>query len=224
MDAIGTAVVTGALSPGDVVPAEHFADQLGASRSVVREAVRVLESMGLVESRRRVGITVLDRARWNVFHPDIIRWRLAADDSHRVDQLASLSDLRGGIEPHAAALAARRATPQQCADLAEAVRHMHLQAERGDLHAYLVADIAFHDTLLAASGNEMVAALGGVVAEVLRGRTEHDLMPAHPNPEAIRLHGEVAAAVQVGDAARARTAMESIIDEATAALADELDT
>ena len=79
-----------------------------------------------------------------------------------------------------------------------------MQAKAGDLEAYLVADMVFHRTLLEASGNEMLAALATVVAEVLAGRTHHDLMPAQPNPEAIRLHGEVARAVQAGDAAPPR--------------------
>ena len=70
---------------------------------------------------------------------------------------------------------------------------MSVQAKAGDLEAYLEADVAFHRTLLQASGNEMLAALTTVVAEVLAGRTHHDLMPARPNPVAIRLHGDVAA-------------------------------
>ena len=95
---------------------------------------------------------------------------------------------------------------------------MSVQAKAGDLEAYLEADVAFHRTLLQASGNEMLAALTTVVAEVLAGRTHHDLMPARPNPEAIRLHGDVACAVQAGDADAAATAMRAIIDEATTAM------
>ena len=95
---------------------------------------------------------------------------------------------------------------------------MSVQAKAGDLEAYLEADVAFHRTLLQASGNEMLAALTTVVAEVLAGRTHHDLMPAEPNPVAIRLHGDVAAAVQAGDADAAASAMRAIIDEAASAI------
>ncbi|MGD9526364.1 MAG: FCD domain-containing protein, partial [Pseudonocardia sp.] len=73
----------------------------------------------------------------------------------------------------------------------------------------------------AASGNEMLAALSGVVAEVLSGRTRHDLMPARPEPLAIRLHGDVAEAVQAGDAVAAEAAMRAILDEASAAMLAE---
>jgi DNA-binding FadR family transcriptional regulator len=216
LDRLGASIVSGEAAPGSVLRIEQLEDRYAVSRSVVREAIRVLESMGLVESRRRVGVTVRPRASWNVFDPRIIRWRL--DGADREGQLLSLSQLRQGVEPVAAGLAAAHATPEQCGELTGAVMQMSVQAKAGDLEAYLEADVAFHRTLLQASGNEMLAALTTVVAEVLAGRTHHDLMPAQPNPVAIRLHGDVASAVQAGDADAAATAMRAIIDEATTAM------
>lgn len=191
------------------------------SRSVVREAIRVLESMGMVTSRRRVGVTVAPRQGWNLFDPQIIGWRLDGDG--RDEQLRSLGELRRGLEPMAAALAARRATPAQCGTLTGAVMEMAVHGKSGDLEAYLTADILFHRTLLEASGNEMIGALSGVVAAVLAGRTHHHLMPAHPEPIAIRWHAEVAQAVQSGDADAAERAMRDIVDEATQAMLDPRD-
>ena len=136
-------------------------------------------------ARRRVGVTVQPRESWHVFDPRLIRWRLGGAD--RSEQLLSLSELRMGVEPVAAALAAERATPAQCGLLAGAVSDMVVHGTTGDLEAYLDADTVFHRTLLEASGNEMLRALGGVVAEVLAGRTHHHLMPSTPNPEAIGL-------------------------------------
>ncbi|MEV4186106.1 FCD domain-containing protein, partial [Streptosporangium canum] len=114
--------------------------------------------------------------------------------------------------------AARHATPEQCGALTGAVMQMAVHGRSGDLEAYLAADILFHRTLLEASGNEMLSALTGVVAEVLTGRTHHHLMPARPEPAAIRWHAEVAQAVQSGDAAAAERAMRNIVDEATRAM------
>lgn len=213
---IGGAVASGALPAGTVLTLDGLCAEHGVSRSVAREAVRVLESMGLLASRRRVGITVLPRSSWNVFDPRVIRWRL--DSVERVDQLLSLSELRRGIEPVAAALAAARATQPQCRELAVAVSDMELYGLQGDLEPYLRADQAFHRTLLEASGNEMLASLGDVVAEVLGGRTHHGMMPHHPNPAAITLHDDVARAVRARDATAAEAAMRSIIDEASAAM------
>ena len=216
--ALGTAVVSGSLPPGSVLTLEGMCAEYAVSRSVAREAVRVLESMGLLSSRRRVGVTVLPRTSWNVFDPRVIGWRLASSD--RVDQLLSLSELRRGVEPVAAALAAGRATAEQSRALAAAVVDMEVHGRAGELEPYLRADQAFHRTLLEASGNEMLAALSGLVAEVLDGRTHHGLMPARPNPEAVALHDAVARAVRTGDAAEAERAMRSIIDEASAAVSE----
>ncbi|MFP5068663.1 FadR/GntR family transcriptional regulator [Pseudonocardia nantongensis] len=216
LDRLGALVAGGELDPGQVLRADELGERFGVSRTVVREAVRVLESMGLVQSRRRVGVTVAPRERWNVHDPRVIRWRLDGPD--RDDQLRSLSELRHGVEPVAAALAAARATPEQCGDLVGAVLDMTVHGRSGDLEAYLAADVRFHRTLLAASGNEMLAALDGVVAEVLAGRTRHHLMPARPEPLAIRRHGDVADAVRAGDAAAAESAMREILAEAAAAM------
>jgi DNA-binding FadR family transcriptional regulator len=216
LDELGTLVTSGRLEPGQVLRIEQLEARFGVSRSVVREAIRVLESMGMVSSRRRVGVTVAPREAWNLFDPRIIRWRLEGEG--RDEQLRSLSELRRGIEPVAAGLAARHASPAQCGVLTGAVMQMAVHGKSGDLEAYLVADVIFHRTLLEASGNEMLAALTNVVAEVLAGRTHHDLMPARPEPAAIRWHAEVAQAVQSGDAEAAERAMRDIVDEATRAM------
>lgn len=217
--ALGTAIVSGQYPPGRVLNLDGVSAEHAVSRSVAREAIRVLESMGMVESRRRVGITVQAAEKWNVFDPMLIRWRLEVGD--RTAQLVSLSELRLGFEPAAAALAARRASPHQCRTMAAAVSDMVTHGRAGDLEAYLVADKLFHQTLLEASGNEMFRALNGVVAEVLTGRTQHAMMPERPNLEAIALHDEVARAIRMGEEQQAERAMRAIIEEAASAVAEE---
>ncbi|MGW0901924.1 FadR/GntR family transcriptional regulator, partial [Streptomyces goshikiensis] len=161
LDTLGLAITAGEDPPGTVLRTDEIAGRFGASRTVVREVVRVLESMQLVESRRRVGVTVRPAEQWNVYDPQVIRWRLAGADRPR--QLRSLTVLRSAIEPVAAGLAAARATAEQCAELTEAALGMVRTSRGHQLEAYLRHDIAFHRVVLNASGNEMFARLGDVV-------------------------------------------------------------
>lgn len=215
---LGPALVSGEIGEGTVLKVDGLARQYNVSRTVARDVVKVLESLQLVTTRRRVGITVRPRRQWNVFDPRLIRWRLAGPD--RTGQLRSLSQLRHAVEPMAAALAAVNADPEQCGRLTGAVIGMSVTGRRGDLEEYLRHDVDFHCALLEASGNDMFAALATVVGEVLSGRTHHDMMPDLPEPSAIRLHGDVAAAVASGDALAAEVAMRAIVDEAQLAMED----
>jgi DNA-binding FadR family transcriptional regulator len=216
LDALGTTIVAGGHAAGDVLLLDELVVSYSASRPVIREVVRVLESMRLVHARRRVGVVVLERHQWNLFDPRVIRWRLACGD--RVAQLRSLTDLRGGVEPLAAYLAATAASPDHCARLVAAVMGMSATGRAGDLQAYLQHDIDFHRTLLEASGNEMFASLADVVEAVLTGRTVHHLMPSEPKTEAIALHRQVADCIHAGDGEGARQAMMAILEEAATAI------
>ncbi|MER5256560.1 FCD domain-containing protein [Streptomyces sp. NPDC002855] len=201
LESLGPAITGGEYPPGSVLRTDELSQRFEVSRSVVREAVRVLESMHLVESRRRVGVTVLPTAEWNVYDPQVIRWRLAGADRPR--QLRSLTVLRSAIEPAAAGLAAQHATPEQCAALTECALGMVATSRGQQLEGYLFHDINFHRIVLNASGNEMFARLGDVVAEVLAGRTHHQVMFEDPDPAAVTLHVRLAEAVREGDAVRA---------------------
>ncbi|MCF2131209.1 FCD domain-containing protein [Strepomyces sp. STD 3.1] len=217
LDTLGPAITAGEYPAGSVLRTDELAQRFEVSRSVMREAVRVLESMHLVESRRRVGVTVLPECEWNVYDPQVIRWRLAGAERPR--QLRSLTVLRSAVEPVAAGLTARLATPEQCAELTECALGMVANSSGHRLEEYLFHDVAFHRVILTASGNEMFARLGGVVAEVLAGRTHHDVMFEDPDPAAVTLHVQVAEAVRAKDAERA----ERLTREITVGALRELD-
>ncbi|MFG3128252.1 FadR/GntR family transcriptional regulator [Streptomyces tendae] len=217
LDTLGPVITAGEYPAGSVLRTDELAQRFEVSRSVMREAVRVLESMHLVESRRRVGVTVLPECEWNVYDPQVIRWRLAG--SERPRQLRSLTVLRSAVEPVAAGLAARHATAEQCAELTECALGMVANSRGHRLEEYLFHDVAFHRVILTASGNEMFARLGGVVAEVLAGRTHHDVMFEDPDPAAVTLHVQVAEAVRARDAERA----EQLTREITEGALQELD-
>ncbi|WP_111766552.1 FadR/GntR family transcriptional regulator [Nakamurella deserti] len=216
IETLGSEIVTGVLPAGSVVGADELAARLGVSRTVVREATRVLESVNLIRVRRKVGITVLPADAWSPYDPNVIRWRLAGPD--RYEHLNALSELRSAVEPLAARLAARQATPEQCGALTAAVIGMSATARAANSEDYLRHDADFHRTLLAASGNPMLHGLRDVVVAVLEGRTAHALMPRVAEPEAVRLHGVVAASIQAGDPEAAETAMLAIVRESSTAV------
>jgi len=218
LDALGARIVSGVLAAGDVVHAESFEKEFDVSRSVVREAVRVLQSLGLVESVRRVGMRVLPAARWNVYDPLVIRWRLASPSGGV--QLRSLTELRNAVEPAAAELAAIHASDDEGAELVGLAARMRSLGRAGDLDGFLALDIEFHSRVMRASGNDMFASLDRVIAEVLTGRTDQGLMPSHPHEEALAWHAEVADAVHGRRPDDAHRAMDRIMRRAFAEMAE----
>jgi len=209
LDLLGVAVTGGELATGAVVRIEELEARYGVSRTVIREALRVLASMGMVESRRRVGVRVLPAREWNVYDPQVIRWRLAS--AGRDAQLRSLTELRTAVEPEAARLAASRASARTASDLMALAARMWAAGQEGDSPLFLALDIEFHALVLASCGNEMFARLESLVAEVLTGRTAYGLMPSHPHEEARQLHLDVASAVQRRDPDAAHAAMLRIM-------------
>ncbi|MBT2512007.1 FadR/GntR family transcriptional regulator [Arthrobacter sp. ISL-30] len=211
LDAVGEAIASGAMPPGQRLTLDDLQQDYGISRTVARDTMRVLESMNLVYSRRRVGIVVQNPELWNVFDPKLVRWRLASE--RRAEQYSSLTELRIAVEPIAAAGAARRASAAERNRLLGLAAELRRLGEAGDLEGFLAADIAYHQLLLHSCGNEMFMALEGMVAEVLTSRTRQGLMPFRPRPEALQAHEDVAAAVAGGDAKAAEAAMHHILDE-----------
>lgn len=216
---LGPAIAAGEYTTGHAFTLQGLERDFGVSRTVAREAVRVLESMRLVVSRPRTGIRVRPRRDWSVFDPQLIRWRLAG--TGRMEQLRSLNELRAAVEPGAAALAAERGDAEERAQLVAVADEMVRSGRAGDLETFLELDITFHRRILELSGNEMLVGLAQVVAEVLVGRTSYQLMPEVPRQEALRLHTAVAQAVRDGLPDVAEAAMRSIVSEVATALEDD---
>lgn len=217
VEVLGRRIASYELPSGAVVNLASIEVEFGVSRTVAREAMRLLESLGMLRARRRVGLIVTPEAQWVVLDPRVIGWRLAGPGYD--DQLRSLVELRTAVEPIAARLAARNATPEQRQKLAELAATMRSLGEddRGASPEYLEADVEFHRTLLRASGNQLFAALDQVVEAVLVGRTQLGFTPARPREEAMHLHDGTAQAVAAGDPRaaeeRSRAMVAVVLDE-----------
>jgi DNA-binding FadR family transcriptional regulator len=218
LDELGSAICGGELAPGHALTLGAIENRYGVSRSVARETVRVLEALRLVASRRRIGVVVLPTSRWNLFDPQVIRWRLRSAD--RLGQLESLVELRAAVESDAARLAAARATPAQAGELLDVGGRLWAAGRRGDREEFLALDVRFHALVLESSRNPMFARLDSLIGEVLVSRTEHGLVPERPDLRALELHLELADAVHRRDADAAQAAMRSILAATAAEIHD----
>ena len=222
LELLGSRIVSGEYPPNHVLRTDDLEGEFDLSRTVVRETLKVLESMRLVALRRAVGITVLSPQEWNVFDPRVIRWRLAGP--LREEQLRTLTGLRLAIEPVAARGAAANATLEQKAELLALAERMEAADANGDdfdVKEFLAADVAYHRLLLLASGNEMFAALADVITEVLNayaaGNQEH---PGAAGIDGPHLHVVAARAIDKGDLAVAETVLREILAEVNQLIGD----
>ena len=216
LDSLGRAIVAGEMAPGQSLTLEVIQSQYGVSRTLARDCVHTLESVGVVASRRRVGIVVQPREHWSALAPELVRWQLEADPHG--PKLGALTELRTAIEPVAAAAAARRATEDQRSGLLALAATIRSQGATGNVASYLDDDIAFHSLILEASHNDAFKALTGVVAEVLSGRARLTGRVQIPQPEALELHERVASAIAAGDATTAESSMRDLVAEVRSAL------
>ena len=216
LDSLGRAIVAGEMAPGQSLTLEVIQSQYGVSRTLARDCVHTLESVGVVASRRRVGIVVQPREHWSALAPELVRWQLEADPHG--PKLGALTELRTAIEPVAAAAAARRATEGQRSRLLALAAAIRAKGAAGNVASYLDDDITFHSLILAASHNDTFTALTDVVAEVLSGRARLTGQVQVPQPEALELHGRVANAIASGDATAAESSMRDLVAEVRGAL------
>lgn len=214
LDQLGSEIVHGAITTGQTFTLLDICTRFGISRTVAREAMRALEQLGLVASSRRVGITVLPMAQWAVYDPAIINWRLLSERT-RADQLVSLNQLRLAIEPIAARLAARHASPKECAELVFLADRLSALATSpsprvGD---ELSTDLRFHTMILHASGNEMFTALAPSLLSIFKGKSVFGSPKRDPVAGTTHLHRELAAAIHAHDPDRAEQLSRTILDE-----------
>lgn len=157
VDVIGAEVTAGVLVSGDTMRLEDIEARFGVSRTVARDAVKELESLGLLVSRRRSGLTVQPSDAWSVYHPKVVAWRMASN--RRGAHLRSFTELRLGLEPTTAELAALRRNETQAARLEHLAGVLDATGRAADHSSFLHADIEFHIVILEATANDLFTAL-----------------------------------------------------------------
>jgi DNA-binding FadR family transcriptional regulator len=206
---LGARILSGKLAPGATLDLPALERELGISRTVLRESLKVLTAKGLIGARQKRGTFVTEPHTWNMLDDDVLQWR-GADRTNLV-LFEQLGELRGIVEPAAAALAAERADDADLAELGTCLESMEQAGPDAD--TAVAADLAFHAALLRATHNDLLASLRGVIEHGLRQRDL--LVHADPHTEdPVPAHRAVFDAIQRHDGAAAATAMRSLLDQA----------
>ncbi len=207
--AIARRVVSGEYPPGRLLDPDRLEQELDVSRTVIREALRVLAAKGMVAARPRHGTVVRPRGEWNLLDPDLLRWQadVSGADAAFMRQLA---EVRLIVEPAGARLAARRRTRHDLAELDGALAAM---AEAGTGSSAVDADLRFHRALLVAAHNDLMLPMEAVIETGLRIRDQL-VHGDHVDTDPIPVHGRLVAAVRGRDPDEAETVMRELLDQA----------
>jgi DNA-binding FadR family transcriptional regulator len=181
------------------------------SRTILREAVKVLAAKGLIEVRPKTGIRVRPRNEWNLVDPDLLGWLCEAGVDDRF--VWDLCEVRAIVEPAAAELAASRASAEEIAEL---LHWFHLIETNTDNEAArLEADRQFHRTIFAACHNVFLTQMNTTVGVALRATQQIGVHLPQAMEESVLAHKEVADAIARRDSAAARLAMVRLIKQST---------
>lgn len=215
VEQMGVRIVGGSYPTGAPLYSEQLEREFDVSKTVVREALKVLAAKGLVESRQKRGTVIRPRGEWNLLDGDVLRWQ--GHEPPNFVFLENLAEVRGMVEPAAARLAAGRRTDDDLAQLESALDAM--AAAKHDPDAMVDADLRFHRALLDAAHNEVLSRMEVILAAGLQVRdrfVHHGEYGSDPMPA----HRALLDAVREGDADRAGVTVEALLAQAAADLAE----
>jgi DNA-binding FadR family transcriptional regulator len=211
VEAIGLQIIAGKFTPGESLPNEdNLGTELGVSRTVIREAVKVLVDKGLVQSQPKIGTQIQPREHWNLLDPDIMNWEHRVGKSDRLFQ--EITEIRSIVEPEAARLAAQRASEADINAIKLAYREMEQSTE--DIDNYVEADMRFHHFLLNACGNERLTQLANTMRQARKTSFQITTRTPTDARTALPLHFAVLWAIQNRDAEAACSATRALIESA----------
>ena len=164
LEFLGKAIVTGQFDDAPFPIEAELVRRYGISLTVTREAVKMLCAKGLLTSRPRQGTQVLPTSSWHLFDPDVLRWLV--ERKLEIDLLRQFNQLRAAIEPEGAALAARFASAEDLAAIAEGLAR--IKAAKAGWDDPVAAGIAFHVSILYATQNPFYAQFRDVVGSALQ--------------------------------------------------------
>ncbi|MGR5177128.1 FadR/GntR family transcriptional regulator [Vibrio parahaemolyticus] len=201
---IARGILSGDLPEGSIIPGEMaLCEQFGISRTALREAVKLLTSKGLLESRPKIGTRVVDRAYWNFLDPQLIEWM---EGLYEIEQFCGqFLGLRRAIEPEACALAAKFATAEQRIELSATFQEMVevSKQEHFEQAKWLDVDTRFHSLIFNSTGNDFYLPFGNILTTMFVNFIQYS---SNGGSTCIDEHRAIYEAIMAGDSDKAREA------------------
>lgn len=206
--AIGLSIMRREFKAGDVLLSEpELSVQFHVSRTVLREALKVLGKKGLIESRPKIGTRVRPRSDWNLLDADVIDWQYEVGPDRNF--LEAICEVRLMFEPMAARFAAIRATNEEIETIVDYCQRMQDGIESTE--TYISTDLLFHAAIYAATHNELLQQIMATIAASLRtSRLVTSHLPG-ANQAAMPAHQAVTEAIRQRDEQAAEQAMRKLV-------------
>lgn len=194
------------LQPGDKLPSEReLAEMLAVSRSSIRDAIRSLELLGMVEPRQGAGTVVREISADSVVNP------LATLLTRQRQSVTELLDFRKMLEPPLAARAATHASPEEIGEMEEILRRQEDKLRRGEVP--VEEDTEFHYSVAMAAENTVVLKVLDVLMDLLRETRQRSLQVEGRPQKSLAGHRRVLSAIKRRDPAAAESAMRRHIED-----------
>ena len=201
VDEIGEWILTGKVKPGDILPSEQtFSEQFGVSKTVVREAGKVLSSKGLVTIRQGIGTTVNPLDQWQPFDPLVL---LHAQKGTSFDDLIHVRQI---LEPEVAAMACAWSDDPAFLDTLADLIEKGGQVTKVEDHVHF--DLAFHQALAEATGNQLLVIMMNSIGQFLRASREALFHVPGAVERSNNHHKQIFKAISQGDPQASREAMK----------------
>ncbi len=208
---LGRRVVAGIYAVGELIEDENaLTEKYQVSRSVVRDAVKILVGKRLLEVRRGIGTRVRPRTEWVLLDDDVLAWHQSAPI--RMDFLTQLMEIRLIIEPKAARWASERGDNEKIKEIELAQQRM--EKEKGSIEDFVVADAQFHQAIFRAANNEILESMEGVIFSALLNSIRVTNKDPRDNKDSIPFHREVAKAIVQRNADLAELKMRKLLGDA----------
>ena len=188
------------LQPGDKLPSEReLVETLGVSRSSIRDAIRSLELMGMVEPRQGAGTIVREMSSESLGNP------LSNALRRKEELIGELLDFRKMLEPQLAARAATQVSPGQISEMEQILKRQEAKLRAGE--TTVVEDSEFHYAIALAAGNSVVLKVLDTLMDLLRDSRRRSLQVEGRPQKSLGAHRRILAAIKRRDAKGAETAM-----------------